>query len=312
MSASPTPRDLATLLISGLSEDPPFSAFVLQLARQTGAGAAVMLIRGARDGEVLVRGETLPPDRPIVDLEKLLQLSLFPYRSLRPRRVYALDEWRSADDAGLRQRQEAGLSALGIGDLRCIRIPAPGGGPEAWIVLAADARGFSATAGAALLAIEPAVAAALAALAEGERWRSRARLAEAILARLGIEVFLREPAASDGGGSVRALAVAAPAIKPALGTGPEVVDVRRTALPLDAAAAANVVAAELGLSRREAQLAVALADGLGLVEAGASLGLTPETTRNYSKRIYAKTGSKGQADIVRKVLTGLAPLARAG
>lgn len=46
-----------------------------------------------------------------------------------------------------------------------------------------------------------------------------------------------------------------------------------------------------------------------IVEAGARLRLTPETGRNYSKRIYAKIGAKGQADLVRRVLTGLSPFA---
>ncbi|WP_338467563.1 LuxR family transcriptional regulator [Novosphingobium sp. ZN18A2] len=74
-------------------------------------------------------------------------------------------------------------------------------------------------------------------------------------------------------------------------------------------AAARVLRAEYGLSEREAALAVALSRGEGIVEAGTSLGLTAETARNYSKRIYAKTGTRGQADLVRLILTGLAVLA---
>lgn len=77
----------------------------------------------------------------------------------------------------------------------------------------------------------------------------------------------------------------------------------------NAASAAPVLARELGLSAREAALADAMARGTPLVEAGKALQLTAETTRNYSKRIYAKTGASGQADLVRMVLTGLAPLA---
>jgi DNA-binding NarL/FixJ family response regulator len=64
-----------------------------------------------------------------------------------------------------------------------------------------------------------------------------------------------------------------------------------------------------GLSAREAALAQAISCGEPLVEAGLELGLTVETARNYSKRIYGKTGAAGQADLVRMVLTGLAPLA---
>ena len=73
--------------------------------------------------------------------------------------------------------------------------------------------------------------------------------------------------------------------------------------------AAPVVAATLGLSNREAALAEAISQGRSIVEAGAELQLTQETARNYSKRIYAKTGASGQADLVRLLLTGLAPFA---
>lgn len=87
------------------------------------------------------------------------------------------------------------------------------------------------------------------------------------------------------------------------------VAVIRTARREDEASAAQVIARAYGLSAREAALAEAISHGRPLVEAGAALGLTTETTRNYSKRIYAKTGTTGQADLVRLLLTGLAPLA---
>lgn len=77
----------------------------------------------------------------------------------------------------------------------------------------------------------------------------------------------------------------------------------------DPRAAARILAAGLGLSLREAALAHALSLGMSIVEAGRQLRLTPETARNYSKRVYAKTGARGQADLVRIILTGLAPLA---
>jgi DNA-binding CsgD family transcriptional regulator len=73
--------------------------------------------------------------------------------------------------------------------------------------------------------------------------------------------------------------------------------------------AARIVAATLGLSTREGALAEAISQGRSIVEAGAELQLTQETARNYSKRIYAKTGASGQADLVRMMLTGLAPFA---
>jgi DNA-binding CsgD family transcriptional regulator len=49
----------------------------------------------------------------------------------------------------------------------------------------------------------------------------------------------------------------------------------------------------------EARLALALTRGMSLAEAAGELGLTVESARTYSKRIYAKTGARGQADLVR-------------
>lgn len=51
----------------------------------------------------------------------------------------------------------------------------------------------------------------------------------------------------------------------------------------------------------EARLALALSRGMSIAEAAGELGLTIETARTYSKKIYAKTGARGQADLVRFV-----------
>lgn len=55
------------------------------------------------------------------------------------------------------------------------------------------------------------------------------------------------------------------------------------------------------LPQREAELAIALSDGLSIAEAAEAMGLTLETARNYSKRLYAKLGVRGQAELVRLV-----------
>ncbi|WP_175803804.1 helix-turn-helix transcriptional regulator [Burkholderia cenocepacia] len=65
----------------------------------------------------------------------------------------------------------------------------------------------------------------------------------------------------------------------------------------------------LGLSRTEAELAVQLCHGRTLVEAAQALGLTEQTVRTYSKQIFAKTGARRQADLVRLILTSVATLA---
>jgi DNA-binding CsgD family transcriptional regulator len=49
----------------------------------------------------------------------------------------------------------------------------------------------------------------------------------------------------------------------------------------------------------EARLALALGRGMSIAEAAVELGLSIESARTYSKRIYAKTGARGQADLVR-------------
>lgn len=63
------------------------------------------------------------------------------------------------------------------------------------------------------------------------------------------------------------------------------------------------------LTPSEARLAWSMAQGLSIAEAAAERGLTIETARNYSKKIYAKTGARGQADLVRHILTGVLALA---
>ncbi len=63
------------------------------------------------------------------------------------------------------------------------------------------------------------------------------------------------------------------------------------------------------LTPAEARLAWSLSQGLSISEAAEAHGLTVETARYYSKKIYAKTGARGQVDLVRNILTGVLALA---
>ncbi|HTU11605.1 MAG TPA: helix-turn-helix transcriptional regulator [Allosphingosinicella sp.] len=65
------------------------------------------------------------------------------------------------------------------------------------------------------------------------------------------------------------------------------------------------IAELFGLLPSEARLALALSRGLNIAEAAAELGLTIETARNYSKKIYAKTGARGQPDLIRFILASV-------
>jgi len=59
-----------------------------------------------------------------------------------------------------------------------------------------------------------------------------------------------------------------------------------------------------GLTAKEARLACLLADGTPLREAGQALGLSYSSARTYLDRVYAKTGTHRQAELVRLVLDG--------
>jgi DNA-binding CsgD family transcriptional regulator len=69
------------------------------------------------------------------------------------------------------------------------------------------------------------------------------------------------------------------------------------------------IAELFGLLPSEARLALALSRGLTIAEAAESLGITVETARNYSKKIYAKMGARGQNDLIRYILTSVLALA---
>jgi DNA-binding CsgD family transcriptional regulator len=60
----------------------------------------------------------------------------------------------------------------------------------------------------------------------------------------------------------------------------------------------------------EARLAACLSDGLSLEAAAEALGMSTATARVHLKRVFSKTGTSRQAELVRLVLSGpaLAPL----
>ena len=64
----------------------------------------------------------------------------------------------------------------------------------------------------------------------------------------------------------------------------------------------NRMAALLGLTPREARVAVLLAEGLGVSDVAAATGRQESTIRWNLKRIYRKQGISRQAELVRLVL----------
>jgi len=63
-----------------------------------------------------------------------------------------------------------------------------------------------------------------------------------------------------------------------------------------------------GLTPAEAKLALALSRGRSIAESAEDQGISIHTARLYSKRIYAKTDTSGQADLVRLILSSVMAL----
>lgn len=341
-------NDLVIPLFEGLFEDPLWSTFLRRLLARTGAQRARLTLRNATaPAQPPLRLRVVTEAwRPSDDPGEPDVFDATAYAALRPNRVYSLGEMRRFDSAEARAEQDETLRKAAIGDARLIRVAGPGE-IEAWIVLLHEREVFDAADSALLTALVPAMTAAMRTLATIGTLRRRAEMAEDALGLLGIgqaaldgegRVLVADAVAErhfatpspELGRACAELATTPERERKTLQLGPEeravllrpipsgarspnnpavaIAAIRQPRSP-DAASAAQVLAQTLGLSAREAALAEAMSRGVSIVEAGKALRLTPETARNYSKRIYAKTGVSGQADLVRLVLTGLAPLA---
>lgn len=64
-----------------------------------------------------------------------------------------------------------------------------------------------------------------------------------------------------------------------------------------------------GLTPSEARFAWLMAKGLSIAQSAEKAGLSLETARSYSKKIYAKTGVRGQAELVRSLLASVLAVA---
>jgi len=62
---------------------------------------------------------------------------------------------------------------------------------------------------------------------------------------------------------------------------------------------ASILSDLFSLTPSEARFAARMADSASIAEVARLLGLTIETARNYSKRIYGKMDVRGQADLIR-------------
>ena len=65
------------------------------------------------------------------------------------------------------------------------------------------------------------------------------------------------------------------------------------------------VAVQHGLTQAEARLAVALCEGLSVEEAAARFGVSLATVRAQLKAVFAKTGTRRQAELVGRLMCGV-------
>lgn len=298
--------ELLPPLHEGMHETPLWATFLDRLRRRTGAGYVAMIFR--ETGVAMHMAAQFYSGRNIraaaTPLGDLSGLDPIPYDRLRPGRVYSADELVDPQDSRSARFRAEYLEPIGVRHGRFMRV-VEDGGTSLWTILAHDAEDFTAADSALLAALAPHLTIALRSFAVLERARFRALVAEDGLQRAGIEVRAAETTSALSPDAVRVSAP--PGLSGAIAT-PAAIEVTRrppTLGPAHAAAFARVHRLTAG----EARLAVLLAEGRSLADSAQVLGLTIETARNYSKRVFLKTGTTGQVQLVRLVLTSAAILA---
>ncbi|MCC5992760.1 MAG: hypothetical protein JJT99_09575 [Rhodobacteraceae bacterium] len=240
---------------------------------------------------------------------------------LRIGRVYGAEE--------LRERAFGADPLLAGSDLRMIGMvaqPAP-----AWLLVRRGKGAFAAADSARLSAYAPHLGQALALWAQHHAAEAQAMQAADLAQRMAVGVVRLEISAQrlhpdsmarallaehrcDTAALLRAareqplpvVLSLAPALEAVIVAGP-IAFLRQTQGTLPPP---DLIAHLLAIPRAEARLAHALGEGATLAQAAARLGLSIETARNYSKRIYAATGLGGQAALIRRLWAGALPLAR--
>src|ERR1700712_4629469 len=99
-------RELFLPLSEGIHDNPPWGTFLRNLVARTNSRRAMMIVRLAKampSQPPFVCHAAAPraAGEPLLAVEQLRQLDLHPYGSLRPGRVYALDEMLDYDDADI-------------------------------------------------------------------------------------------------------------------------------------------------------------------------------------------------------------------
>ncbi|QNE32604.1 hypothetical protein F1C10_12055 [Sphingomonas sp. NBWT7] len=256
--------------VYGLEEcdaDAPGVGRIVRVESGDGASAWLAIWRGQRD---------------FAAADGAVLTGLAPHLAIAVRTRQALDRHAVRDNSGA-----AALARAGVG----------------WIALAQDAR---------VLAMS-AVAEATFGNGIGERLGARRGVGPVGRdAAMAIANFCQTPRDAlavplEGRGPAAMLLLPAASIEMAMTATPAAaIGLVSTKDGGDPAMRAAVLATLHGLAPSEARFAAAIGAGASLTTAAAALGLTIETARNYSKRVYAKTRTSGQVDLVRMVSDSVA------
>ncbi|MGX7927653.1 helix-turn-helix transcriptional regulator [Tsuneonella sp. HG094] len=291
--------ELLLPLFAGLFDSPLWATFLRNLAARTGADRVHLVVRGPSVAAPRSHYRAGVDAAELSAAADEAAMEALPLEAMRPGRVYALGDLDVVAPSNER------LGWARIGDARIVRV-AGTSGHTAWLALFARDLRFGAADSVVLSDLVPAIATALENHVAVARLRERAEAAEVALARLGIHQTLVDSAFGQAEHADALFQPLESARRPfAVATGIATTRAKPGRLPANAP---KIAARQFGLSAKEGALAIALAEGTPLIAAGRAIGLSEETTRNYSKRIYSKTGARGQADLVRIVLSSLAVL----
>lgn len=322
--------ELLLPLYEGVGEIPRWHVFLSRLLRRIRADHIALILRRelsamrkadthsvARDNETLATclGELSRLDPSLLD-------------GLRPNRVYAAAELAGPRDGPIRAQIRSPRPAIdGYG--RVMRVSEPGGA-GIWFIVSRRTADFSAADSTLMASLAPHLMVMLRVLVLLETAWAHEAIATAALSRAGIawaagemrsrrsiwpaslepavsraHVYSEEVADDPVGAS---LAVPLTRYRSAVLKVPDEMVMTRKA-PSFTGDAAIVLQSQFRLSAKEAHLAIALAQGESIKAAAQRLGLTIETARHYSKLVYSKTGTRGQADLARAIWSGVAILA---
>lgn len=334
-------NELLPALHQGPVEEAAWLVFLTRLRRRARADYAGLLVgrgEGPTDGarELFVAAPDGPPITQGFQ-ERYHGTDPEAQRRLRPDRVYAVPDFPDPGEP-INESARAFLHGAGFIDQRLLRVTEPAGA-NLWLMVARREVPFGAAETMLLSTLAPHLQIALRTLAMIERIKRRAAIAETVAARLGVGWLtldgLGRPIEAGGpplpiplhgrlvggvaaiadGGSLAATLTNEPRLEmfmepvpPSLSAG-EAFAIAYLRCETSGHNPARSLTELYDLSFKESGLAWALCEGHTIVEAAEKFGLTIETARNYSKRIYAKVGARSQADLVRILLTGVAALA---